>query len=364
MRTRTVKVKLDLRSYDVIVGRNIISFLGKILKEKKLFKYAFIITNQRISSLYSKFIRETLERSGFKFKFSKIPDTEKSKSFDQVKKLLKEIILFGRKRDVFIVALGGGVVGDISGFLASIYKRGIPYIQIPTTLLSQIDSGIGGKTGIDLPFAKNMVGTFYQPRFVFSDPSFLSTLSKREIRSGLAEAIKYGVIKDRGLFEFIERNYSNLINLDLNLLERLVYFCSKIKAEIVSRDEKEEKGIRTHLNFGHTIGHAIEAASKFSKYSHGEAISIGMICASLISHYLGLLDRDSLNRIENILSLVGLPVNLRGLKLEDILKAQSFDKKIISGRNRFVLPTKIGKVIIYKNVPLNLIRRVIKERSL
>lgn len=358
---KKIRVNLGLRSYDIIIGKNIIGRLGKILKEKNLPEYAFIITNHKIRLLYSKFIRDSLERSGFKFKFSEIPDTEKSKSFNQVKKLLKEIILFGRKKEIFIIALGGGVVGDLSGFVSSIYKRGIPYVQIPTTLLSQIDSAIGGKTGIDLAVAKNLVGTFYQPRLVFSDLSFLSTLSKRNLRSGLAEAIKYGVIKDRNLFEFIERNYSNLLDLDLNLLERLVYLCSKIKADIVSKDEREEKEIRTHLNFGHTIGHAIEAASKFRIYSHGEAISLGMICASKISHYLGFLDKDYLRRIENILSCVRLPVRIKNLRLSDILEAQSFDKKFISGRNRFILPERIGKVRIYEDVPLRLIRRVIKE---
>jgi len=361
---KRIKVELDLRSYEIIIGRSIIGMLGKILRKIKLPKYTFIITNQKISSLYSKSIRDSLERAGFKLNFFEVPDTERSKSFKQIKRLLTEIVLWGREKQLFIVGFGGGVIGDTSGFCASVYKRGIPYIQIPTTLLAQIDSAIGGKTAIDLPVAKNMIGTFYQPKLVFSDILFLSTLNKAQLRSGLAEAIKYGVIKDGLLFEFIEREYPKLLNLDLNLLEKLVFLCSKIKAEIVSKDEREEKGIRTRLNFGHTIGHAIETASKFKTYSHGEAISVGMILASEISYHLGLLDRDSLSRIENIIFRVGLPTNLKGLKLEDILSSQAFDKKFIGKRNRFVLPVRIGKVIIYEDVPLRLIKKVISKRLL
>lgn len=361
---KEIKVELGLRRYEIIIGRGIIGMLGEILRKIKLPKYAFIVTNQKIRSLYAKFIRESLEKAGFKLKFFEVPDTERSKSFKQVKRLLTELVLWGREKQLFIVGFGGGVIGDITGFCASVYKRGIPYIQIPTTLLAQIDSAIGGKTAIDLPVAKNMIGTFYQPKLVFSDILFLSTLNRAQLRLGLAEAIKYGVIKDKQLFEFIEREYLKLLNLDLNLLEKLVFLCSKIKAEIVSKDEREEKNIRTHLNFGHTLGHAIETASKFKTYSHGEAISVGMILASEISYHLGFLDKDSLCRIENIISRVGLPTNLRGLKLEDILSAQLFDKKFVGKKNRFVLPVKIGRTIVYENVPLKLIRKLIYRRLL
>jgi len=260
---------------------------------------------------------------------------------------------------LFIIALGGGVIGDLSGFVAAIYKRGINYIQIPTTFLAQIDSAIGGKTAVDLSLGKNLIGAFYQPRLVLSDISVLSSLDRKQIRFGLAEAIKYGVIKDKQLFGFIEKNYKKIINLNKKALEFVVYRCSAIKAKVVAQDEMERRGIRTILNYGHTIGHGLEAAGGYLSYSHGQAVALGMIAAARIARDLDMLDIRSCNRIERIISKVGLPTSVRGISKTKLLKAISHDKKFIRGKNRFVLPVRIGKVIVREGVPKDIINNAI-----
>jgi len=293
----------------------------------------------------------------------KIPDKETSKSNKEATRLIQKISQLDRHRGTFIVAFGGGVVGDLAGFVASIYKRGIPYVQIPTTLLGQVDSAIGGKVAIDTDLAKNLIGAFYQPRAVISDISFLKSLPAREIRSGFAEIIKYGIIADKNLFFFIEKNIKKLLKRDKTSLEYVIYKCSKIKADVVRRDEKDTKGIRAILNYGHTVGHAIEAASGYSKlYTHGEAIAVGMIIAAEISNELGLLKEKELERIESLIKIIGLPTKIKSLKLKKIMDAQSYDKKIIHGVNRFILPTRIGKVKICENISKKMIADIIARR--
>ena len=262
-----------------------------------------------------------------------------------------------------MVALGGGVTGDVAGYVASIYKRGIPYIQIPTTLLAQVDSAIGGKTAIDLPSAKNLVGSFYQPRIVISDIRFLNTLGKRVAISGLGEIIKYGIIEDRRLFVYLEKNIRRIRRFDRDSLEHIICRSSAIKARIVEKDEYDKKGTRARLNFGHTIGHAIESACGYSKqYYHGEAVGIGMITASMIAARKGMLKEDALRRIIGLVKKAGLPTAIsRKISMAKIMKAQRYDKKIIHGVNRFVLPLDIGRVKICENIPERLIRAVIKD---
>jgi 3-dehydroquinate synthase len=292
-----------------------------------------------------------------------VPDTEKSKSLPQLENLIKKIVDFDQKRPPFILAFGGGIIGDLAGFAAAIYRRGIPYIQIPTTLLSQVDSSIGGKVGIDLPQGKNLIGAFYQPKLVYSNVTLLKTLPLAQIREGLAEVIKYGVIADAGLFCFLEKNYKKILNLNSAALSHIIYKSALIKAKIVSLDEKETLGKRTILNFGHTIGHALEAASSYSKgYTHGQAISIGMLCACYISYKLGLTKKNLLERLEDLVDKVGLPKTICGLNLSDILRAQEHDKKFIHGTNRLVLPRYLGKVVIKENIPLGLIKAAIQIR--
>jgi len=360
---KKITVGLGPRSYDIMIGYKIIDNLGGILEKLNIGQDAVIVTNNTIHHLHGGHLQSVLSRRGYSTRFELVPDSEKSKSHKVCFNLIEKIAAYDVKKKIFIIALGGGVIGDLAGFIASVYKRGIPYIQIPTTFLAQVDSGIGGKTGIDLAFGKNLVGSFYQPRMVLSDISFLRTLSLKQIRNGLAEVIKYGIIKDRKLFEYVEKNYKDILNLNISALEKIVYACSKIKAQVVELDETDKTGKRAILNLGHTIGHAIEAAAGFtSEYSHGEAVAIGTACAADISVKLKLLSAVEAKRIENLFKKTGLPAYCAGLRLEDIISAQSRDKKFIHGKNRFVLALNIGRAVLKEDIPIKLIEDVIKKR--
>lgn len=358
---QSIKVNLGQKTYKIIIGAGSLRLLPRELKRLKLGTSAVIITNPLIKKIAAKKIENTLKKAGIIYCFETIPDSEKSKSQNSAFKLLGRISRFARQKKIFIIALGGGVVGDLAGFVASVFKRGVPYIQIPTTLLAQVDSSIGGKVGIDLAYGKNLIGAFYQPRLVISDLTFLNTLPKKEIRNGLAEAVKYGLIKDKALFEFIEHNYQKILGLKKECLEYIVARCVSIKADIVSRDEYESKGIRTSLNFGHTIGHAIEAAGRFTAYTHGEAVAMGMLAAAKISFGLGILEeKNVLVRIKKLAENTGLPIKVKGLRVRDIMAALKFDKKFIHNKNRFVLLDKIGKARVKENIPWEIIRKEIE----
>lgn len=360
---KKLRVKLGKRSYDIIIGSGLIGRLGEFIKRLKTGSDAVIITNPAICSLYIKAVERGLKAEGLNTAVIKIPDTETSKSNREVIRIIKSIAELDRGGGVFILTLGGGVVGDVGGFAASVYKRGIPYIQAPTTLLAQVDSSIGGKVAIDLAAAKNLVGAFYQPRLVVSDIDLLRSLPPRQIRSGLAEIIKYGVIEDRALFGFLEDNTEKILRLDKMSLEYVIFRSCRIKADIVSRDEYDKKGIRMKLNYGHTVGHAIEAAAGFSTlYSHGEAIAIGMAAAARIAQKMGMLKEKDAGRIEALIRKAGLPVKIsKKVGINRIMKAHAYDKKMIRGVNRFVLPAGIGRVRIRENIPAGLILGVLKE---
>jgi len=361
--TNSVRVSLKDRSYNILIGHGLILKVGAILKNLRLGKDAIIVVNKKIARLYGKKIKDSLKRSEISSKLEFVPDSEKAKSDNILRSLLYKISAYDKNRSLFLIAFGGGVIGDLTGFSASIYKRGIPYAQIPTTLLSQVDSAIGGKTAIDMPIAKNFVGSFYQPRVVISDMSILKSLPKRQIRNGLAECIKYGVIKDPGLFVYLENNYKKALALDKEVLKNIILSCSKIKARVVEKDEFDKLGKRVILNYGHTIGHAIEGSSGYSKeYNHGEAIAIGMICAAYISYKMGLIKFSDRLRIESLIKKCGLPVKLSGLKISRIYNSLLCDKKFINGKNRFVLPVKIGKVRIVDGIKRSFIIESIKER--
>lgn len=360
--SHTVRLSLKKRSYDIIIGTKIMPLLGRHISRLNLGNNAYIITNPFIKNHYGQALVKGLKPYGFNYKFKVVPDSERSKDIKIAALLIKDLAKFDLRKRTFIIALGGGVVGDLSGFVAAVYKRGIPYIQVPTTLLAQVDSSIGGKTAVDLSEGKNLVGAFYQPRIVFSDISLLKTLNQRQLSSGLAEVIKYGVIKDSKLFCYLEKNYKDIINLKAEKLEHIVKACVKIKADTVSLDEREEKGLRTVLNFGHTIGHAIEAASGFNKYNHGEAIALGMLVALGMSVKLGFIKEALFKRVELLISNVGLPVKINKVTLREILNKHYHDKKFMGAKNRFVLIAGLGKTKIVKDIPLNLISSAIKER--
>ena len=359
----TLKLSLKENSYNIIIGSNILNNLGEYIRKLNIGCDAYVLTNAFIKNKHGGLLGEILGKSGFTVRFKIAPDTEKSKSLEVAASVIKDITHYDKKRKIFIVAFGGGVIGDLAGFIASIYKRGVPYIQVPTTLLAQVDSSIGGKTAVDLNQGKNLVGTFYQPRLVFSDCNILMTLHKRQIQSALAEVIKYGIIKDALLFAYLEKSYKDILDLKRPALEFIVMRASRIKAGIVEQDEREEKGIRTILNFGHTIGHAIEAAARYKGYNHGEAVALGMLVASDISKELNLINNATAKRIENLRAAVGLPVKIAKIPLGEIIKMHYHDKKFIGPENKFVLVKGIGKTKVVKNIPIKIIRQALKMRT-
>lgn len=331
---------------------------------------AFVITTPTIMRIWGRKLRGALDRGDIEAVFQRVADTEESKSAGACFRVISKLASYGRTRGVFIIAFGGGVVGDLSGFVASVYKRGIPYVQLPTTLLAQVDSAIGGKVAIDLPVGKNLIGSFYQPRLVFSDASFLRTLPLGEVKNGLAEVIKYGVIKDEKLFEFLEDNAEAALALEKRAVEFMVRRSSQLKARIVGEDEFDKLGARAALNYGHTIGHAIEAASGYSgDYGHGMSVAIGMAAANFISRELGLLSDSGYWRVEALLKKVGLPTRAKGVSQNKIYNAHLYDKKFAHGRNKFILPLRIGAVKIAEDVPEKIVRKAItficggKQRS-
>ncbi len=378
---KKIKVNLGRRSYYIYIGYNIIKDISNLIPSDVLKNPILIITNKKINSLIGKTLLKALNVSpnmihpvrnyvsaGSKFDISngvhikEVPDSERAKSFKIYNQIISTLSKIGRKRKPTIIALGGGVVGDIAGFAASTYRRGIPYIQIPTTLLAEVDSSIGGKVAIDLPQAKNIVGSFYQPKAVICDIALLHTLPKKEIKNGLAEVIKYGIIRDRRFFEYLERNLKNILNLKKPCVEYVVWKCACIKAGVVEKDEFDTKGIRAILNFGHTFGHAIEASFKYSKkFTHGEAVATGMILAGNTALKLAMIKSKEVNRITKIIRRSGLPVNLKGANTKKIIETIDYDKKFLHGTNRFVLPRRIGVVEIVEGVPELLIRTVLNN---
>ena len=359
---KKIRINLGKNSYDILICSNELNKLGLCLKRLDIGKDAVIVTNAIIKKLFGSKVEKALVSSGFSVKFEIIPDGEKAKSEKECIRLLNKISKFDTRRRVFIIALGGGVVGDLAGFTASIYKRGVPYAQIPTTLLSQVDSAIGGKTAIDLSAGKNLVGAFYQPRVVFTDVSFLKSLPKKELVSGLAEVIKYGIIKSPKLFRFVEKNYAKILRCDKSSLLRIAHECSIIKARIVERDEMDNKNVRVILNLGHTIGHAIETATKYRKsYNHGQAIGLGILSSAYMAEKMGLLTEADSCRIKKLIKNIGLPVKLKNVNLKNILSAQRHDKKFIHGINRFVLPAGIGKVVVKQGIPEIVVKESIRS---
>ena len=356
-----IPLKLKDNAYAIAVGYDILGQFPQAVKPLGVGRDALIISHPSIERLYGIKLSAALKRAGYTVKTLNVPEGEKSKSAECAMRLLKEISVYDVKRNILVIALGGGVVGDLAGFVAAIYKRGVPYIQVPTTLLAQIDSSIGGKTAIDLPTGKNLVGAFYQPRLVFTDTKALKTLDKRQVRNGLAEAIKYGIIGDVKLFNYIEANYQKFLKGDATVLNFIVRRCAAIKADVVSKDEKETRGLRTILNFGHTVGHAVEAAAKYDQYHHGESVGLGMRVAARISVSLGLLSAADEQRINQLISAVGLPERIEGVRLAKILDLMQHDKKFTATHNRFVLAHKIGRVSVVRDVPVPIITHAIKD---
>ncbi len=351
-----ILVNLKENSYPIYIGQGTLKDIGKLLSKNELTGKCAIITNPTINKLYGNQVKESLVSNGFETVIFEVPDSETSKSLKQVEQLYIELLNNKFDRDSIIIALGGGVIGDLAGFVAATYMRGVSLVQMPTTLLALVDSAIGGKVAVDLPHGKNLVGAFYQPKLVISDIETLQTLPEDQLQSGLAEAVKYGIISDRALFELLEKNITKVKQCNLELFTKMIIKCSEIKAKVVEEDEKEQ-GKRIILNLGHTLGHALETLTKYNTYSHGEAVSIGILFAVKLSIRFDLLDEKDHQRILDLIRSVGLPVNIKeGLDVDKILKTMQFDKKNRDGKNVFVLPKKIGEVVITDKIPHDLLK--------
>lgn len=353
-----IDVRLKENSYPIFIGYNVLKRVVPFLKKYDLGNYSSIITTPKIFGLYRPLIHKTF--SHLKRDLIIVADGERAKSYSWLLKVLKALIRAdGLERKLCLVCLGGGVVGDLGGFAAAIYKRGISYLQIPTTLLGQIDAGIGGKTAIDMAQAKNIVGAFYQPQGVFIDPGFLTTLPLREIKQGICEAIKYGVIRDRDFFYFLKENHEAVRGLDERCMLRLISTCAGIKADIVSKDEKEKKGLRTVLNFGHTLAHALETAFFYKRISHGEAVAIGMRYASYLSWVLGTSTLNAARQITEILRLYSLPLHIK-FNPQAVYKSLVYDKKFMGGKTRMVLLKSLGQVKVVEGISPKIIRKTLE----
>lgn len=358
---KKIHVRLKDRGYNVCAGSGALRALEGIVDGISFSGPLVVITDRTVWGKLSKKINPYLKSLPNEIIFIFVPSGEKAKSLRVFMKVVQSLSKRTRGYRPLVVALGGGVIGDLAGFVAATYRRGVSLLQMPTTLLAQVDSSIGGKVAVDIPEAKNMVGTFYQPKAVLTDTDLLDTLPKKEIRNGLAEMIKYGVISDTGFFSFLEKNVDGIMALEKNIISEGVLRCARIKARVVESDEFDQKDIRIILNFGHTLGHAVESASGYQGYTHGEAVAIGMVMAGQIALEMGYLGAQHLKRIVELLERVSLPTKAEDLLSEDIIKSYYFDKKFISGKNRFVLPEKIGKVVIAENIPLELIKKVVKN---
>lgn len=326
------------RPYEICVGDTILDGLLAKIRELKLGNHAIIITNETLDEIYSAKIDEIFSnQSDITFEKIILPDTEKIKSFEYLTQLCDKVAQIDFTKKYYFVGIGGGVIGDLTGFLASIIKRGKSFINVPTSLLAQIDSSIGGKTAIDLKHGKNLVGTFWQPSLVYSDVNFLKTLPKEQIIEGLAETVKYALIADKELFDLIYDNIEKIFDADAQIMHKIVTICSDIKRRVVQEDERETKGLRVILNFGHTFAHGLETVSDY-ELSHGNAVSIGIVAALYLSKALGLLkDETIIDKTLELLEKANMPIMSENYNLEQVMNAMRKDKKFVTGKNRFVL---------------------------
>jgi 3-dehydroquinate synthase len=341
---QSVRVELRERSYEIRIGTGMLAGAKKFVKEFGAWRRAVAIADAAVVGTHAKTLLRSLDGSGIAAQVVSIPSGEKSKCIAEAERLWKELLRLGADRKTLVVALGGGVVGDLAGFVAATYARGVTFLQVPTTLLAQVDSSVGGKVGVNLPSAKNMVGAFWQPVGVLIDTQTLDTLPEREYISGLAEVVKYGVILDAEFFARLEREAVDLVAKKHDALREVIARCCRLKADVVEADEREETGRRSVLNYGHTFAHAIEAVAGYGELLHGEAVSIGMMCAARLAQRLGRVDAAFVDRQEGLLAALKLPIELPELDEEALLAAMTHDKKAADGKLRFVLPTRLGEV--------------------
>lgn len=358
----TLPVQLDRDSYQIVIGHGSLHGVGRRIAARYHDSQIVLVTAAPIQRRYGRTVLKSLAAAGFQPRVLTVPDGEQAKSLRWAAYLYDQLIQARCERSSTLIALGGGVIGDLTGFVASTYLRGVSFIHIPTTLVAQVDASIGGKTGVNHPKGKNLIGTFYQPKLVFIDVATLRTLPKRELIGGMAEVVKYGVIADPDLFAYLEKNVLSLLACELDAVEHIVTRSAQIKADIVSKDEREA-GLRRILNYGHTLGHAIETATGYGRLHHGEAIAIGMEFAARLSTRLGLCDQSLVDRQHRLLEQLGLPTQLPPRSNpKRLLPAMALDKKVKGGQLHFVLPEQLGSVRVVP-VEQGLMKETLREFS-
>ena len=348
--TKTLHVELGDNSYPLVVGTDLLNRIGELLTPHTKSKKVLIVSDVFVKTRYMPVVLKSLKDVGLDVRTIEVPGGEESKSLAQFSRIQDSLVEHQLDRGSMLIALGGGVIGDLAGFAAAVYMRGIPYVQIPTTLQAQVDASVGGKTAINHPKGKNLIGAFHQPKLVVIDVDTLKTLPQRDIRAGLIEVIKMGVIRDEPLFESVEENLEAILNLDDTALIEIISQACVNKAEIVAKDEKESR-LRMVLNYGHTFGHALEALTHYNRYRHGEAVAIGMNCAAQLAVNLGMFSDTDFQRQRALLKRAKLPITLPSdLTAETLCDAMYLDKKTLGGKLRLILPTHIGEVVIRDDI--------------
>lgn len=353
-----IYLDLDKRSYHIYIGQGLLNSVDCYLKELNLGKSVLLVSNPKVFGLYGDLVREKLSAAGYRVIPALAQDSEEAKSLDVAGKLYDLAYDNGLDRQSVVVALGGGVVGDLAGFVAATYMRGVAFVQLPTTLLAQVDSSVGGKVAVNHPRGKNIIGAFYQPRLVLTDINLISTLDDRELRTGLAEVIKSAIIADHEFFSWLVDHIGDLLDKQPEALKKAISTSCIIKTEVVQEDETE-RGRRAVLNFGHTVGHAIEALLGYNLYSHGEAVAIGMVAESRLANELGILTKEDTDRILSLIKKAGLPLELpEQLSIDQLLSSILKDKKVINREYTFTLPVRIGRAEVIKGIPEGVMRRI------
>ena len=345
-----LNIDLGERSYDIFLGPGLLERIGELLSQVLQPSQIVLVTHPSLFRLYGEKVVAGFKNQGWTTNVIEVPEGETSKSLHQADIFYNQLLDFNCDRKSVLVALGGGVIGDLTGFIAATYQRGIPFVQVPTTLLSQVDSSVGGKTAVNHPKGKNMIGAFYQPRMVVADLDTLQTLPQNEFRAGLAEVIKYGVISDASLFDYLEDNVEKILQLDHECLAHIIKTSCAIKAEVVEKDERESH-YRMILNFGHTLGHAIEALTGYSQFIHGEAVAIGMVYAAKLSQQLGKCQGAVSIRLSELVNKFGLPSQWPGLDSPAVIECLYHDKKTMNHKIKFILIKDIGRVEIVEDMP-------------
>jgi 3-dehydroquinate synthase len=353
---QTLNVNLGQRSYPIHIGAGLLEKTGDLLQQAGLRGKIAVVTNPVVAQLYLDPLNDSLRRCGFEVTPVLVPDGEEHKNLQSLAVIYDRLIEARLERTSALLALGGGVVGDLAGLAAATYLRGVRYVQVPTTLLAQVDSSVGGKTGVNHAAGKNLIGAFYQPRSVVIDIAVLASLPRRELIAGLAEVIKYGMIADPLLFSLLENRMEQILHLNAQLLTQIIAASCAIKARVVEADEREDD-YRAVLNFGHTVGHALEAATEYRRFLHGEAVAVGMTKATALSVHQGFCDRASLERITNLVQKAGLPMELPPeIPLQDLVQAMEIDKKAAGGKIKFVMSAGIGKTRFHWLAPEEILR--------